>query len=383
MSLQKRAERLKKEGRDVLNLSLGEPVWETFPSVREEAKKALDEGWTKYTPSAGLMELRESAAGKASKDFGWTVDPGHVIAAAGCKQALFTLFQCLCEAGDEVILPTPCWLSYQSIISLSGAKARPVACNEETGFKITPSLLEEACGKAKILLLNSPNNPTGAVYSEEELKGLGDVLRAYKDVLIITDDIYERLVFGRERAPHILQTCPDLRERVFCVNGVSKSFLMTGWRLGWIIAPGPAVRALSAFQSQSISCANAMAQRAVSRRLLNCDADIRNLKRKLLHLRDKFLTVFKSISHVKTYCPEGGFYLWIDVKKLEGARFQRHTIRSSKDLMELLMREALILCLSGESFQAPGYLRFSYGVSEEDLEKASQRIKTFFQKITL
>ena len=380
--LLQKANNLKKQGRDVISLSVGEPVWNTYDKIKQAGKRAIDEGYTKYTPSAGIPELRVQISKRMSEDFGFPVKSSHIVAASGSKQALFALFQCLCDSGDEVILPAPYWVSYRQIMELSGAVSKIVSCDEKTGFKITPSQLRAAITeKTKGFLLNSPNNPTSAVYTEEELKALGEELRQHPGIFIITDDIYDRLVFEGSHSPHLLSLCPDLKDRTFCVNGVSKIYLMTGWRLAWITGPEKYIQTLSAFQSQSIGCASSIAQKAVADELLECDQEIKELIQKLIPLRNQLSQTFKALPGVKPYPSEGAFYLWVNVQDIIGRFHKGEKILSSFHLVEQLLQKADLICVSGESFEAPGYLRFSYGVNKSTLDKACQRLSEFFKSV--
>lgn len=380
--LLQKAKELNRKGRDVISLSVGEPVWDTYDRVKEAGKKAIDAGFTKYTPSAGILELREKVSERASSDFGFSVKPANTVIASGCKQALFALFQCFFEEGDEVILPAPYWVSYEELIELSGADCKTLFCDEKEGFKITPLRLSEAITeKTKGLLINSPHNPTSAVYTEEELKALGEVLRKHPQIIVITDDIYDRLVFKGDRSPHLLTLCPDLKDQVFCVNGASKSYLMTGWRLGWVTGPEQHIKVLTAFQSQSISCSNSIVQKALADELFNCDEDIKALIQKLKPLRDQLFEKLESFSGLKPYPSEGGFYLWTSVKDVIGRSHKEDKILSSAHLMELLLERVGLICVSGESFGAPGYLRFTYGVKKQTLDKACLRLSDFFKDV--
>ena len=381
--LLQKAKILKKQGRDIVSLSIGEPVWETYDQIKEAGKKAIEEGYTKYTPSAGMPELREKISERIGQDFDFPVRPANVVVAAGCKQALFALFQCFCDPGDEVILPAPYWISYNQILELSGAVCKSVSCDETTGFKITPDQFQEAVTeKTKIFLLNSPNNPTSAVYRESELKALGEALRRHPQILVVTDDIYDRIVFQGFRSPHLLSLCPDLKDRTFCVNGVSKTYLMTGWRLAWIVGPEKYLQTLSAFQSQSISCVSSIAQKAMGDKLLSCDSEIKDLIQKLKPLRDQLSQTLEDLPGVKPYPSEGGFYLWANVKEILGRSHGGDKIASSLHLMEQLLDKADLLCLAGESFGALGYLRFTYGVTKETMDKACQQLSEFFQRVS-
>ena len=378
-----RAEVLKKKGQDIISLSIGEPEWGTFDNIKSAGIKAIREGCTKYTPAAGRAEFRLQIARQAEKDLGIPLGAENVTVTAGCKYALFTLFQCFCNPGDEVILPAPHWVSYPNIMELCGAVCKIVPTDETSGFKITPDQLKKALtDKTKVFLLNSPNNPTSAVYSGEELRALGEVLKERPQVLLITDDIYNRIVFEGNLAPHILRFCPYLKNRTFVVNGGSKVYLMTGWRIAWIIAPANLAKTLSSFQSQTISCASSIAQKALEDSLLTSEKAIAQFREKLRALRDSFFDQVNQIPGLKPYPSEGGFYLWVSVKDLMGRKLQKEPITSSLDLMEKLLVKADLLCLSGESFGAPGYLRFNYAVNPESLNKAARRLAQFVSELT-
>ena len=381
--LLQKAKDLTAQGRDIVSLSIGEPEWDTFEVIKTAGIKAIREGHTKYTPSAGREALREKLSRQVEKDFGLPFGPENVLISAGCKYALFTLFQCLCDPGDEVILPAPYWVSYPNVMELSGAKCKIVSAGEETGFKITPEQLKSAVTKkTKFFLLNSPNNPTSAIYSPEELSALGEILKSHPRIILITDDIYNRLVFEGEQAPHILSLCPFLKDRAFMVNGASKSYLMTGWRIAWIIGPKRFIKTLSSFQSQSISCVHSISQKAVEDSLSLCEESLSQLREKLKGLRDHFSNGIKGIPGFKPYPSEGGFYLWVGIKDLLGREQRGEKITSSRNLMEQLLHKGDLLCLSGEDFGAPGHLRFNYAVSRKTLDQAILRLTRFTSELT-
>ena len=378
-----KAEVLKKKGKDIVSLSIGEPEWGTFDIIKSAGIKAIQEDYTKYTSASGREKLRSQLSLQAEKDLGIPFGPENVTITAGCKYALFTFFQCFCNPGDEVILPAPYWVSYPNIMELCGAKCVTVPTDESSGFKITVSQLKKSLtDKTKIFLLNSPNNPTSAVYTGEELKALGDVLKDHPQVLVVTDDIYNRIVFEGDIAPHILNFCSFLKNRTFAINGGSKSYLMTGWRIAWIIGPKNLIKTLSSFQSQTISCANSISQKALEDSLLASEESIIQFREKLRELRDSFFNQMSQIPGLKPHPSEGGFYLWVGVKDLIGRKYQGEPITSSLDLMEKLLEKANLLCLSGESFGAPGYLRFNYAVKPESLNKAIQRLSQFVSELT-
>ena len=381
--LLKKANEMKAEGKDIISLSIGELDWGTYDIIKEAGKKAIDEDYTRYTGSAGRDSLRQKLAQEAHKTYGLDVELGNVAVSAGCKYALFVIFQTLCNDGDEVLFPAPYWMSYPDIIKLSGAKPVTVLTNEESGFKITASQLRNSLtDKTKIFLLNSPNNPTSAIYTKEELQALGEVLKDYPQVFIVTDDIYDQIVFSGERAPHFLSTCPQLKDRILALNGASKNYLMTGWRISWIVAPKEYIKVFSSFQSQSISCVNSISQKALEDSLDLCEKDIQNMVSKLRELRDFFSKGIHQIQGFKVFPSEGAFYLWVGVKDLIGKNYEGVKIKSSKDVMELLLIKKNLLCLSGEEFGTSGYLRFTYGLKKDLLGKAISRLSEFVSVLT-
>ena len=381
--LLKRAGKMRAEGKDIISLSIGELKWGTYQPIKDAAKKAIDEDFTKYTGSAGREELRNLIKKDASSIYGLDVETENVCISSGCKFALFSAFQILCNDGDEVIFPSPYWMSYPDIISLSGAKSVIVPTDESSGFKITPEQLEKSITKkTKIFLLNSPNNPTSAIYTEEELKKLGEVLKKYPEIFIITDEIYDQIVFEGSRAPLFLKTCPELKNRMICLNGASKNYLMTGWRISWVIAPKEFIKVFSAFHSQSVSCVSSVAQKAIEDGLHLCTKDIKTMVSNLKERRDHMIEGLKKIPGIKIYPADGAFYIWVGVKDLLGKSYKGNKISSSRDLMEQLLVQKNLLCLSGEEFGTPGHLRFSYGLEKEDLNKANSRISEFVSELT-
>ena len=381
--LLKRAEALRREGRPVISLSIGELPWPAYAPIQAAAKKAIDRGCGKYTPAAGRMALRGQLARELEKSFGFPLEPENVAVSAGVKFSLFAVFQCLCDPGSEIILPAPHWVSYPDIIALSGARPRIVPAGRESGFKITPALLEKnIADKTKALLLNSPNNPTGAVYSRGEMAALGEVLKKFPEVFVITDDIYDRIVFSGSRAPHFLSACPELKDRVLALGGASKNYLMTGWRLSWLSGPKAFVKVFSAFQSQSISCPNAIAQKAMEEAMPLCGGEIQKTAERLKSLRDFFFQGLKAIPGIRPFLPEGAFYLWAGVQGLLGRRHEGEPVSTSRELMERLLLKKSLLCLSGEEFGAPGHLRLSFGTDKGALEKALQRLSEFAAELT-
>ena len=382
--LLKIGKKLKAQGEDVVSLAIGELRWNTYEPLISAAKEAMDQGYTKYTPSEGNESLRVKLAEQASKQFQLPFNEKNIFVGSGCKAVLFAAFQSLCDHGDEVLLPSPYWMSYPPTIQLSGAHVKKVPTSPETNFKITARDLEaHITEKTKVFLLNSPNNPTSAVYSEEELKSLGEVLRRHPSITVVCDAIYDLIVFSGQRAPHLLSVCPDLKDQILAVNGASKSYLMTGWRLGWLVGPESIVKTLSSFQSQSMGCPNSISQKAFEKAVDLCEKDLQNMIKNLKRLRDILTEGLKTIEGLKLFPSEGAFYLWVGIQSFIGKKYQNQTlINSDKDIMELLLTHKKLLCICGEEFGLPGYIRFSYVAKEEDIKKAVQRLKDFFSELT-
>ena len=377
------ASRMKEQGEDVISLAIGELQWKTYPAIRKAGQKAIEEGYTKYSASSGQGPLREKLAQQARRQFSLPFNAENVFISNGCKYVLYVIFQSLCEQGDEVLLPAPYWMSYPSVIAFSGANLKVISTQAQHSFKLTAEELEKnISSKTKIFLLNTPNNPSSAVYTKEELKALGEVLKKHSHVITLVDAIYDRLFFEGEYAPHLLNVCPELTDRVLAVNGASKNYLMTGWRLGWLVGPKELVKVFSAFQSQTISCANSIAQRAFEQAFEDCEEDLKEIVQKLKTVRDILTEGLKDISGLEVFPSEGAFYLWIGVKNFIGRKYKGQALNSSKDIMEWLLKDKKLVCICGEEFGMPGYLRLSYVAEEEVIKKAITRLREFFSDLT-
>lgn len=376
---------LQAQGEDVVSLAIGELRGKTYKAIRQAGQKAIEDGYTKYTPAGGREALKKKLSQQASQQFGFALDSENVFIGNGCKSVLFGIFQSLCEQGDEVILPAPYWMSYPPTIELSGAKIKTVSTKEENGFKITAKELEESITeKTKIFLLNSPNNPTSAIYSKKELKSLGELVARFPQVTVVLDAIYDRIVFSDSvaLAPHLLSVCPELKDQVLAVHGASKNYLMTGWRLGWLFGPKKFVKILSAFQSQSLGCPNSIAQKAFEDGFELCEEDLKNMLSNLKHIRDLLIKGLEPISGLKIFPSEGAFYLWVKVKNFFGKKSKDKILNNDRDIMEQLLVQKRLLCICGEEFGMPGYLRLSYVADEKEIKKAITRLQDFFSNLT-
>jgi aspartate aminotransferase len=379
LMLAAKANELKAAGHNVISLTIGEPDWDTYENIKEVAIGAIRVGMTKYTPANGILELRKAVAEQVNKDIGIQYDPSQVTVSSGAKFVLFAAFQALVNPGDEVIIPAPFWASYTSMVELADGVCHIVVCDEDVDFKLTPRLLEAAITpKSKVLLLNSPSNPTGKVYSRAELRALADVLLKYPQVTVISDDIYNRLVFEGQLAPHILQVAPELKDRVILLNGASKSYAMTGWRLGWALGPKEAIAAMTSFQSQSVSCATAVSQHAAIEAVRNSDAQVAGTVEKLKQRRDFLVTELQKIEGVRVANPEGAFYLWVNVSRFMGKTFKGRTLRTSADLSDALLEEQMVAVVPGIEFGLDGYFRLSFALENSKGKEAVERMNTFF-----
>jgi len=374
---------LKDKGEDIVSLAIGELQWKTYQPIRQAAQKAIEEGHIKYSNSAGRETLRKKLSEQASRQFGLPLSTENVFVGNGCKSILVNIFQTLCESGDEVLLPAPYWMSYPPAIELSGAKVHTVSTKEEHGLKITAEELEKNISeKTKHFILNSPHNPTSAVYSEKELEALGKVLRGCPHVTTVVDAIYDRIVFSGKYAPHLLSVCPDLQDQILALNGASKNYLMTGWRLGWLIGSKELIKFISVFQSQTLSCANTIAQKAFEDAFERCEEDIKKMVQELKSIRDLLIEGLKNIPGLRIFPSEGAFYLWLGVQDFFGKKYKGVTINSARDMERQLLIDKKLLCISGEEFGQSGYLRLSYVVSETDIKKAISRFQDFFSSLT-
>lgn len=377
-----RANELKAAGHNVISLTIGEPDWDTYDNIKEVAISSIRDGKTKYTPSNGIPELRKAIAEQASVDLGIHFDANQVTVSSGAKFVLFSALQAIVDPGDEVILVAPFWASYTTMVELAGGIPRIAVCNDKVDFKLTPEILRTVItAKTKAILLNSPSNPTGKVYSREELKSIAVVLREFPRIAIISDDIYNRLSFNEKISPHILHVAPDLRDRVIVLNGASKSYAMTGWRLGWVLAAKEIVSAMSSYQSQSVSCATAVSQYAAIEAIRNSDKHVAETVEKLKDRRDALILELEKIQGVKVARPDGAFYLWVDVSKFIGKTHKNKKMETSADLSGALLDEQMVAVVPGIEFGLDGYFRLSYALDKEKGREAVERMKNFFYSL--
>ena len=386
LELVAQAKELINQGHKVISLSVGEPDWPTFSKAKEEGIKAIEEDFTRYTPAGGIEALRQQIASQAQKDFQLPYSKENVVVGNGAKSILFSLLQVLCDKGDEVLIPSPYWVSYPEMVKLTGAHAHFLYSGYAEEFKLQPKQLHQAITKkSKVLLLNSPNNPTGKVYSLEELKALANVLKEHPSLWIITDDIYHRLLLWEkwgDMAPHLLQVAPELKDRTVAVSGVSKSYAMTGWRIGWALGKTKVIKVLADYQSQVAGSCNAIAQKASLRALQEGENELKSRRKDLQKRSQFFLSLLQSISPLKVLPPDGAFYVWVDVSELWGRKHKGRKLISAIDMAQGLLQDYHLITVPGDYFGNRDFLRLSFVVEEEKLKVAAQRLKAFIQNLS-
>ena len=378
-----KAKELAAQGHDVISLTVGEPDWPTFATPAAAGVEAIQKGITKYTPASGTVELRKVIAEKIKAEIGIDYSVKEVTVASGAKYIIFAALQMLCSPGDEVVVATPYWVSYPTMIELADGVPHIVECGELENFKITPALLEKAINlKTKAFLFCSPSNPTGLQYSAEELKALAEVLRKHPQVAIISDDIYNRLVFdGTKVAPHLLHVAPDLRDRTVLVNGGSKAYSMTGWRIGWATGPEKLITAMADYQSQSTGSPSSISQHALLAAIQAGEPDIAEVVKKLVQRKNAGMKALSAISQFKVAEPQGAFYFWVDIRGCLGKTYKDKVIRTSKDFCDVLLNEFFVATVPGAECGTEGFMRLSFAVTEETMQRAVDRMKDFVSRL--
>lgn len=369
------ARELRAQGKDIISLSLGEPDFNTPDFIKEAAKKAIDENYSTYTPVDGYVELKEAICRKFKRDNNLDYKPANIVVSTGAKQSLYNIAQCMLNDGDEVILPAPYWVSYFEIIKMSGGIPVEVPTSVESDFKITPEQLEQAITpKTKMIWYSSPCNPSGSVYSREELTALAAVLAKYPNIYIVSDEIYEHINFSGTFCS--IASIPGMFDRTITVNGVAKAFAMTGWRIGYIGAPEFIAKACTKMQGQVTSGANSIAQRAT---ITAVDADpsvLHEMVSAFKNRRDLVVKLINEIPGLKLNVPEGAFYVFPDVSSFFGKTLRGTLIKNADDFSMYLLAEANVATVTGDAFGNPDCIRFSYATSEAILTEALSRIKT-------
>ncbi|UII80627.1 pyridoxal phosphate-dependent aminotransferase [Flagellimonas sp. CMM7] len=369
-----KARELRASGKDIIGLSLGEPDFNTPDYIKEAAIQAVNDGYNSYTPVDGYVELKDAISTKFKRDNDITYERPQIVVSTGAKQALYNVAQACLNKGDEVILPCPYWVSYSDIVKLSEGVPVEVATSIDNDFKMTPEQLEAAITpKTKMLWYSSPCNPSGSIYSKEELRGLADVLQKYPEIVVVSDEIYEHINYGVTNHAS-MAAFDDMYDRTVTINGVAKAFAMTGWRIGYIGAPTYIARACNKLQGQVTSGANCIAQRAVITALLESPSRVQYMVDEFKNRRKLILELLNNIDGFKCNEPEGAFYVYPDVTAFFGKTFNGKTINNASDFAMYLLEQANVATVTGDAFGNGNSIRISYAASEEDIRKAISRI---------
>jgi aspartate aminotransferase len=380
LKMAKLGRELRSKGIDVIDLSLGEPDFDTPEHIKEAAMQAIKDNWSHYTPVAGYLDLREAVCFKLKRDNNLDYKPENIIASTGAKQSLANTIFALVDEGEEVIIPTPYWVTYSELVKMARGKVVEIRTHADAGFKITPQQLEAAItDKTKVFLFSSPCNPSGAVYNKEELSALRDVFIKYPNIFIISDEIYEYINFvGTHES---IAQFDDLKDRVIIVNGLSKAFAMTGWRLGYIAANTQVAKACEKLQGQFTSGTNSITQKAGVVALTSDLEPTYDMVREFTCRRKKVLELVKEIPGIKCFEPEGAFYIFPDVSSYYSKSDGSTTIKNSSDFCMYLLNTAHVSSVMGDAFGEPDCVRFSFANSMENIEKGWARIKDALAKL--
>ena len=376
LAVDSQAKALKAQGRPVIGFGAGEPDFPTPPHIVEAAHQALqDPAHFRYSPTGGLPALKQAIAEKTARDSGWQVEPSQVLVTNGGKQAVYEAFAAVIDQGDEVLLPTPCWTTYPEVIRLAGGTPVEIFAGAEDGYKVTPEQLESACTeRTKALVFVSPSNPTGAVHSPEETAAIGR-WAAEKNIFVITDEIYEHLTYEGSVFTSMAQAAPQLGENLILLNGVAKTFAMTGWRVGWMVAAPDVITAASTLQSHLTSNVNNIAQCAALAAIEGPMDEVERMREAFDRRRRKIVEMLNEIDGVSCPTPQGAFYAYPDVTELIGATLAGRRIDSSQELAEVILEQAEVAVVPGEAFGPSGYLRLSYALSDDDLVEGLTRLQ--------
>ncbi len=374
LAMTARTKKRRRDGFPVIGLSAGEPDFDTPKVIGDAAIAAIQEGFTRYTVNAGMLELREGIAAKLRQDSSLSYTPDEILCSNGAKQSVAQSISVLCDAGDEVLIPAPYWVSYPEMVRFAGANPVFIPTDVASGYRITPAQLEAAITpRTRVLMLCSPSNPTGTVYSRDEFEALADVLRKHPDIYVVSDEIYEYIVYDAEHVS--VATLDGLRERTVTINGFSKSYAMTGWRLGYLAAPAPIVQAAAKLQSQSTSAPSSISQKAGIAALQMDRGPLDEMRTAFRRRRDFVLSSLAGIPDVTCARPEGAFYVFPDISGYFGRSTPDGSrIQSSEELCIYILEHFNVGLVPGQAFGGPGGIRLSYAASMSNLEEAMKRI---------
>jgi aspartate aminotransferase len=372
---------MRSQGIDVISFGAGEPDFDTPNHIKEAAIHAIDGGFTKYTPVGGIDELKDAIIEKFGRDNGLSYDRSQILVSCGGKHAIFNLAQALFEAGDEVIIPAPFWVSYPPIVEMTGATPVIIETSEEEGFKVTADRVREAItDKTKALIINSPSNPTGAAYDSAELAALAEVILETQ-IYVISDEIYEKIVFDDFVFTGIASLDREIWDRTIIVHGVSKTYAMTGWRIGFTAGPAPLIKAMASIQSQSTSNPTSIAQKAATAALTGSQEPVLEMVRIFQTRRDLMVQRLAAIDGVSCFKPQGAFYAFPNFSSWFGRRVENRELSGSVDLADYLLTSAHVALVPGVSFGAEGYERLSFATSTENIKEGLDRIEEALSRL--
>ncbi len=381
LALAAKAQVLRAEGVDLVNFTAGEPDFDTPERIKDAAVQALKKGMTKYTDVRGIEPLRLAIVEKYQREYGFDYKKEQVLVSCGGKHALYNLFQAVLDEGDEVVIPSPYWVSYSDMALLAGGVPKLIPTREENGFRITPEELGAALSpRSRLFILNSPSNPTGAAYSRAELEALSRVLEAH-DCLIVSDDIYEKIVYDGFQFHSIAAVNPRLRERTILVNAVSKTYAMTGWRIGYMLGPQEIITAAGKIQSQSTSNATSIAQAAALEAIQGPQDEVALMAGEFRKRRDAIVARLQAVPGLTCFKPQGAFYVFPNVRGLFGKKGGGKTLSTPTEVVEYFLEAARVLAVPGEDFGSVENIRLSYATSLPEIEKGSERIEAAVKKL--
>jgi len=381
LAISAKAKAMKAAGESVVSFGVGEPDFNTPDRIINAAKVALDDGQTKYTPSSGLLPLRKAICEKFKKDNGLDYEPSQIIVSNGAKHSIFNACFAVLEPGDEVIIPAPYWLTYPEVVKVCGATPVYIDCKKENKFKFTAEDLKKAITpKTKMLIFNSPSNPTGAVYDETEVRAIAKVCED-AEIFVLADEIYEKLCYNGVKAFSIAKCSEKMKDLTITINGVSKTYAMTGWRVGYLAAPKDVAKAIDSFQSHATSNACSISQYATIEALQCSDEEIQAMVDVFDARRAKLLKLISEIDGVQAVEPDGAFYVMLVVDGLYGKSYQGKKVEDSVSFADVLLDAEKVATVPGISFGAPDCVRLSYALSEEDIDEGLKRIKRFVESL--
>ncbi|NLK51414.1 MAG: pyridoxal phosphate-dependent aminotransferase [Syntrophomonadaceae bacterium] len=381
MAIDARAKQMTREGIHVISFGVGEPDFDTPVTIKEAAIAALNKGFTKYTSVAGIEDLKQAIVDKLKTDNDLEYSTGQIVVSNGAKHSLYNLFQVMVNPGEEVIVPAPYWVSYVEMIKLAGGVPCVIRTWEENDFKLTPADLEKNINpRTKLLILNSPSNPTGSVYTRRELEALGEVLVRYR-LPVISDEIYEKLLYDGQKHVSLATLSPELKELVILVNGVSKSYAMTGWRIGYLAAPVPIAQAVADLQSHSASNPNSFAQWGALEALRGSQEPAKEMVAHFATRREYILERLQGLEGITCRRPGGAFYVFPNVSIAFGKRYRDELIQDAADLAKVLLTYGRIAVVPGVAFGVEGYLRLSYATNRKNIEEGINRFAVVWNEL--